>query len=177
MTRRHRPRTSDPAPDQRGTMTVELVLLTPLIFALLAFLVGLGRAADARGRLVGAVRDAARAASLAPTPAAAATAARQTALANLAGAGLECRRPQVGTDTTDFTPGGTVRVTVRCALDLSALIVSGLPGRTTLTADATAPLDSYRTISTSTLPTRTLPAIPARTLPANFGPTGPGGAR
>lgn len=130
-------------PDERGTMTVELVLFVPVLFALLAFLVGLGRAADARGRLTGAVRDAARAASLAPTPTAAAQAAQDTALANLSGAGLECRDPQVSTDTASFTPGGTVRVTIRCGLDLSALVVSGLPGSTTLTADATAPLDTY----------------------------------
>ena len=131
------------ARDDRGTLTVELVLLTPLLFALLAFLVGLGRAADARGRLIGAVRDAARAASIETTPAAAARAAQDTALANLSGAGLECRNPQVATDTSTFRPGGTVRVTIRCALDLSELVVSGLPGRTTLTADATAPLDRY----------------------------------
>ena len=129
--------------DDRGTLTVELVLITPLLFALLAFLVGLGRTADARGRLVGAVRDAARAASLAPTPTAASRAAQDTALANLQGAELECRDAQVTTDTSTFQPGGTVHVTIRCALDLSQLVVSGLPGRTTLTADATAPLDTY----------------------------------
>ncbi|MCW2667915.1 MAG: TadE family protein [Frankiales bacterium] len=124
-------------------MTVELVLLAPLLFALLAFLLGLGRAADARGRLVGAVRDATRAASLASTPGGAAQAARDTAMANLTGAGLECRQPQVSTDTSRFTPGGQVSVTIRCTLDLSELVVSGLPGRTSLVATAAAPLDTY----------------------------------
>lgn len=142
MTRRLRCRR-----DERGTMTVELVLLTPLLFALLAFMVGLGRAADARGRLVGAVRDAARAASLATTPTAASDAAEQTALANLIGTGLECRDPQVSTDTRAFTPGGQVRVTIRCTLDLSELVVSGLPGRSQLTATAAAPVERYRTIT------------------------------
>jgi hypothetical protein len=107
------------------------------------FVVGLGRTADARGRLTGAVRDAARAASLAPTPATAAEAARNTALADLTGAGLECLDPQVSTDTRDFTTGGTVHVTIHCALDLADLTVSGLPGHATLTADASAPLDTY----------------------------------
>lgn len=136
-------------------MTVELVLLTPLLFALLAFLVGLGRAADARGRLTGAVRDAARAASLAPTPDAATTAAHTTALADLQGAGLECRDPQVSTDTARFTPGGQVTVTIRCTLDLARLVVSGLPGRSTLTAASTAPLDTYS--SQITPPARSTP--------------------
>ena len=124
-------------------MTVELVLLTPVVFALLAFIVGLGRSADARGRLTGAARDAARAASLSPNPMAAQTAARDTALADLQGAGLECVSPQISTDVTAFRPGGQVSVTIRCALDLSTLIVSGLPGQTTLTARASAPLDTY----------------------------------
>jgi Flp pilus assembly protein TadG len=128
---------------ERGTATVELVVLAPVLFALLAFIVGLGRAADARGRLVGAVRDAARAASLALTPAAAEQGASSTALADLHGAGLECRAPQVTTDTSRFHPGGQVQVTVRCTLDLSTLVISGLPGHTGLTAHATAPLDTY----------------------------------
>ena len=136
--------------DQAGTMTVELVLLTPLLFALLAFVVGLGRAADARGRLTGAVRDAARAASLAPTPAAAAVAARDTALADLHGADLECRSPQVRTDTRDFRPAGHVQVSITCSLDLSGLLVSGLPGHARLTAAAAAPLDTYTSTITAT---------------------------
>jgi Flp pilus assembly protein TadG len=124
-------------------MTVELVLLTPVLFALLAFLVGLGRAADARGRLTGAVRDAARTASLAPTPTAATDSAQRAAQADLTGAGLECRDPQVRTDTRAFRPGGQVRVTIRCTLDLDALVLSGLPGHTTLTSTAVVPLDTY----------------------------------
>lgn len=131
---------------EAGTSTVELVLLAPVLFAVLAFVVGLGRSADAQGRLTGAVRDAARAASLTTTPAAADTAATSTALADLQGAGLECRDPHVTTDTRSFRPGGQVQVTIDCALDLSTLIVSGLPGHTTLTAHATAPLDTYTRI-------------------------------
>jgi Flp pilus assembly protein TadG len=132
---------------ETGTMTVELVLLTPVVFALLALVVGLGRSADARGRLTGAARDAARAASLSPSPAAAQTAARDTALADLEGAGLECQAPQISTSVSNFRPGGDVTVTIRCELDLSGLVVSGLPGRTTLSAHATAPLDTYSSLN------------------------------
>ena len=128
---------------QAGTGTVELVIVTPVLLMMLCLIVGLGRAADARGRLTGAVRDAARAASLAASPSAAAQAAHDTALADLTGAGLECRQPQVSTDTTAWHPGGQLRVRIRCALDLSTLVVSGLPGHRTLTADATVPLDRY----------------------------------
>jgi Flp pilus assembly protein TadG len=134
---------------ERGTMTVELVLFTPVLFALLAFIVGLGRAADARGQLTGAVRDAARAASLAATPEAARTAARDTALADLQSANLHCRQPQVDTDTGQFTAGGQVTVTIRCSLDLAQLVMSGLPGRSTLTATSTVPLDTYSSHNSS----------------------------
>ncbi|GAC1322474.1 MAG: hypothetical protein NVSMB13_00930 [Mycobacteriales bacterium] len=126
-----------------GSMTVELVILTPVVVVLLCLLVGLGRAADARGRLTGAVRDAARAASLAPNAAAAQIQARDTAFADLQGADLECRDPQISTDTTGWRAGGQVSVQIRCELDLSQLIFSGLPGRRILTADATVPLDTY----------------------------------
>ena len=128
---------------ERGTATVELVLLAPVVFALLAFIVGLGRSADARGRLTGAARDAARAASLTNTPDAATAAAHDTALIDLDGAGLECKSPRVSTDTNRFQSGGQVQVTIRCTLDLSSLVISGLPGTSTLTAHATVPLDSY----------------------------------
>lgn len=132
-----------PTAGERGTATVELVILAPVVFALLAFIVGLGRSADARGRLTGAARDAARAASLTSTPDAARTAAHDTALTDLEGAGLECKSPRVATDTSRFQPGGLVRVAIRCTLDLSSLVVSGLPGSSTLTAHATVPLDTY----------------------------------
>ncbi|MCW2599468.1 MAG: TadE family protein [Frankiales bacterium] len=125
------------------------MILTPVMLVVLCLIVGLGRAADARGRLVGAVRDAARAASLAPTPAAADQLARTTALADLEGAGLECTHPTITTDTSAWRPGGRLHVTIGCTLDLSALVISGLPGHRTLSADATVPLATYTSYATS----------------------------
>ena len=151
MTRRH-PKPRPCCLGDSGTSTVELVVLTPVVLMMLCLILGLGRAADARGRLVGAVRDAARAASVAPTAAAAVTAARFTALADLEGAGLECTNPRISTDTRAWHPGGQVSVTIRCTLDLSALVVSGLPGRHTLTADTTVPLDTYSSYNTGRIP-------------------------
>jgi hypothetical protein len=71
-------------------------------------------------------------------------------VADLQGAGLECQRPQINTDTAGWRPGGQVRVQIRCTLDLSALVISGLPGHRVLTADATVPLATYTTYATST---------------------------
>jgi len=126
-----------------GTVTVELVLLAPVFLALLLFIVGVGRLADAHGQIVGAARDAARAASQAPTPVAAETAARETAAGDLAGDGLTCGALTVATDTTAFTPGGVVRVRLSCVTTLADVAVAGFPGHKTLTASAAAPLDRY----------------------------------
>jgi Flp pilus assembly protein TadG len=129
---------------QGGSVTVELVLLAPVLLALLGLIVGLGRIADAGGLVTGAARDGARAASLARSPQAAATAARTAAADDLAGAGLACPGLDVATDTAGFAPGGLVRVTVRCTVRLADLAVPGLPGTRTLWASSAAPLERYR---------------------------------
>jgi Flp pilus assembly protein TadG len=127
-----------------GSVAVELTVLTPVVLALLCLVVGLGRIADADGQVTGAARDAARAASLARTPADAIRLARQAAATDVAQAGIDCRDLQVATDTTTFIPGGTVRVTVRCTVDLSGLAFAGLPGAKTLVGASAAPLELYR---------------------------------
>lgn len=133
-----------PRGTDRGNIAVELVLLTPLLLALLMFIVGLGRIAEARSHVTGAARDAARAASQQRTPAAARAAAEQTATADLTGAGLTCADLTIVTDTSTFTPGGAVRVDVGCIADLRDLIGVGLPTSKTLHATAAAPLETYR---------------------------------
>ncbi len=130
--------------DQCGSTTVEVVLLAPVFFALLLFVVGLGRIADAHGQVVGAARDAARAASRASDPMTAAAAAHDTAAADLVGNTLSCTDLAVTTDTAAFTPGGVVRVSVRCTARLSDVALAGFPGHQTLTATAAAPVDTYR---------------------------------
>ncbi len=129
---------------QRGSVTVELVLLAPALFAVLLFIVGVGRLADAHGQLVGAARDAARAASQARDPATADAAARHAASGDLTAAAIGCGRLTVTTDTTSFTPGGAVRVTVSCTATLADVAMAGFPGHETLRATAVAPLETYR---------------------------------
>jgi Flp pilus assembly protein TadG len=127
-----------------GSITVEMVLLAPVVFAFFCFVIGVGRLDEAHGQVVGAARDAARAASNARTPAEAVAAANSTAHADLTSTGLTCRQVDVHVATDQFTPGGIVQVTVSCTTDLSDVTVSGLPGAKTLSASATAPLDTFR---------------------------------
>ena len=133
--------------DERGGATVELTLVTPMLLLLLVFAVALGRLVEARARVDGAARDAARAASISRSPAAAVVAAEQTAAATLAGAGASCRQVLTATDTSAFRPGGWVAVTVTCTADLADVAELRLPGVETIHARFVEPIDQYRGIS------------------------------
>ena len=130
--------------DQRGSAALELVLVTPLLLVLLMFIVGLGRLASSRGEVDGAARDAARAASIARTPAAAVEEARAAAAATLADRSITCGRLDVAVDTSDFRPGGSVSVTVACNVGLSDLTGTGFGSSRVLHGEAIAVIDTYR---------------------------------
>jgi Flp pilus assembly protein TadG len=144
MTSQRAPRTTWAPAGDHGGAAVELVLLTPLLLALLLFAVLAGRLAQARAEVDGAARDAARAASIARAPAAARAAARVAAAATLGDRRVTCRTLKVATDTSAFRAGGHVAVDVACTVDLADLALLRLPGRRTVHARFTAPLDTFR---------------------------------
>ena len=125
----------------------ELVILAPLLVLLLLFVVALGRLAAARIDVDGAAAQAARAASIARSPAAAAQAAQETATSALAGQGVTCGDLSVSVDTAGFVPGGSVAVTVSCSVGLADLVGLRLPSTETLSGTAVEPLDLYRGLS------------------------------
>jgi Flp pilus assembly protein TadG len=129
-----RPTASPSRPDrQRGSMTVEFVLLAPLLLGLMLFLVMAGRVVEAHGEADGAARDAARAASVARSLGAAQLAADQAVRTDVRGM---CGRPVV----QGYQPGSTaVVVTLRCQLDLSFIGYATLP----VNGYAVAPLDQF----------------------------------
>lgn len=126
----------------RGTIAVELVLVAPLLIALLLFVVGLGRIAHTRGQIDGAAADAARSASLAPTPLAAQREGASAARAHLGE--QACRSLDVDIDTTRFRPGGEVIAHVRCVVSLSGLGLAGFPGARAFTATVHTPIETFR---------------------------------
>jgi len=134
------------APDSRGSVAVELTLLTPLLLLLLVFVVALGRLAEGRQQVDDAAAQAARAATMAASASGADAAARQAASASLASDGLTCTPFAVSTDTSSFVPGGAVRVQIRCTVSLAGLSLLHLPGAETLTAVATSPVDRFRSV-------------------------------
>ena len=132
---------------ERGSATVELVILTPLLILLLLFVVALGRLAGARIDVDGVAAQAARAASIARSPQAATSNAQQTAASVLSSQHITCAHLAVTVDTTDFTPGGSVAVTVSCAVDLADLTGLHLPMTETVANRAVSPIDTYRSVN------------------------------
>ena len=132
--------------NELGSATVELVILTPLLILLLLFVVALGRLAGARIEVDGVAAQAARAASIARNPETATSSAQQTAASALSSQHITCAHLTVSVDTTDFAPGGSVAVTVSCAVNLADLTGLDLPMSETVANRAVSPIDMYRSI-------------------------------
>jgi Flp pilus assembly protein TadG len=128
----------------KGSASVELVLMTPVLVALLLFVVALGRLASAKGEVDAAARDAARAAANERSVPAARSAAVDAAGATLLDRGVECRSFTVRVDLAQFRADGLARATVTCAVSLESLGGAGLSMSRTLSSTFTAPVDAYR---------------------------------
>jgi Flp pilus assembly protein TadG len=131
----------------RGAATLETVVVAPALLLFILLLALGGRTALAKTAVTDAAWEAARAASIARTPARARSEASAAALAYLRQQDLHCQTLNVAVDTSGFSiPVGqpaSVRVTVSCPLDLSGVSLPGLSSRT-LTAESSSPLDTYR---------------------------------
>src|SRR5579871_4203404 len=86
---------------QTGSMTVELVLLAPVVVLFAMVAVGLGRVEQARQELVDAARAGAEAASVA-SPGQAPVVAAQVARPAVVQQAHVCGDPSIGTDTSAF---------------------------------------------------------------------------
>ena len=135
----------------RGSVAAEVTIAAPFLVMLLVFVaVVIHRGVDARLRLDDAAHQAARAASIERTSATATAAARFTATNALSSAGVTCASLSVDTATGGMRPGGTVSVTVSCAVDFGDALILGVPGQKRLSATAVEPVDTWRSVSGST---------------------------
>jgi len=121
-------------------MAIEIVILTPVFVAFILLIVAFGRSVDARGKVEGAARDAARAASIARSTGAAAQAADAAAASDLAGTTLfGCQ-----TELLDaLAPGAQIHVRVTCRVTFNDLGLIGLSGSKDVVATVAAPVDTY----------------------------------
>jgi Flp pilus assembly protein TadG len=129
-------------------VSLEFVVLAPVLIALLGLLVLAGRVAIAANSVEAAADEAARSASISRTAAGARAAGADGARRALGEQDLRCSTVQVDVDTAGFAvPVGApaqVRATVTCVVQLADLALPGFPGSRTVTATAVSPLDTYR---------------------------------
>ncbi|MBB2943255.1 Flp pilus assembly protein TadG [Actinoplanes lutulentus] len=124
-----------------GASTAEMALLTPLLVAILLFVVMCGRLVSAQIDVEAAASSGARTASLLGHGGGVAEAERN-ALATLAAHTGTCRSASV-TVSGNPQPGGSVTVRVSCRVALSDLLLLGVPGSRTVEASATSPVDRW----------------------------------
>lgn len=129
-----------------GAASTELVLIMPVLIAFFSLVVVAGRLTDAKGDVVSAASDAARAASLQPSLGAAQAAAQDIATDSVADEGIECiGGVQVAIDPDPaFERGATLHATVTCDVQTGDLALLNLPGVVTVTEHAWEPIDAYR---------------------------------
>lgn len=123
---------------------MELVILAPVLVLISGLVIGFGRIEEANLSATGTAAAAARAASLARTPAAAEAAARTMVLTDRG----SCPSPKVTVNTAAFHPGGLVTVTVVCRPSLADLTAIGLPGHVRLASTMTSGIDQWRETDT-----------------------------
>jgi Flp pilus assembly protein TadG len=122
----------------RGSATVELVTIAPLLVALLAFIVYAGRAGQTVEQVHHAADQGARAASMVRRPAMG-DAARSAVLADLAANGVACDQPSVATSVRV----DSVTVQVVCRVPTVGLRLLGADARS-VSATSTEVIDRYR---------------------------------
>jgi len=131
---------------ERGSISVELVVLAPGLALLLLLIAAGARVVEVQGHIDGAARDAARAASVARSYTQAVQAAQQAAQADLGPTSLCAPRTvAIGVAGYRAVPltGGAVTVTVTCAVNMSPFTALGFGLSKRFTGEAMAPLDPF----------------------------------
>ena len=113
---------------QEGVMSLELALLVIVILGALMLVTAAWRMGQTRGEVRDVAAEAARAASLRQSAAAAKQAAVNAAHAVLDRSSLTCANLSVTPDVTQLRPGGSVSVTIRCDTKLEDLVLLRMPG-------------------------------------------------
>ena len=133
---------------ERGSISVELVVLAPGLALLLLLIAAGARVVEVQGHIDGAARDAARAASLARSATQAVQAAQQAARADLGPTSL-CAPRTVAVQVAGYPAvplsiaPGAVTVTVTCEVNTSPFTALGFGLSQRFTGRAVAPLDPF----------------------------------
>jgi Flp pilus assembly protein TadG len=130
---------------ERGTATVELLVVAIALLAFTGGLIGVGRLTSTRAALAGVAREAARAAANATTPTQAIRTGHQRAHQVAAGYQLNPDRLHITVEPAGLARGGTLTVTASYQVPLDDLPTLGLlPGQLTLAARQQEPIDPHK---------------------------------
>nr|WP_185123875.1 TadE/TadG family type IV pilus assembly protein [Streptomyces sp. TLI_185] len=131
-----------------GSAAIEAAIVLPALIMFLCLAIAGGRIVSSGSKIDSAAEDAAREASIHRTAAAAQGAAQAAAAESLNDQGIKCASTSVSINTGGLSVPvgqvGTVTVTVTCTVNLSDLLLPGVPGAKTLTSTATSVVDQYR---------------------------------
>jgi len=127
---------------QPGSVTVELVILTPVLMVLIMFGVYAGRSSEALIQVRHAADQAARAASKVSRSSATNTAA-EVVRKSLANSGRSCTDILVDTSLLSRGDDLTVRVSVGCTIETRELVLLGIRSRR-VNATSTEIIDRWR---------------------------------
>ncbi|MGW1527961.1 TadE/TadG family type IV pilus assembly protein [Streptomyces sp. NPDC002159] len=131
-----------------GSVAIEAAIILPALIMFLCMAIAGGRIVTSGAKIDSAAEDAAREASIHRTAAAAQSAAQSAAADSLNDQGITCASTHVTIDTGGLSVPvgqvGTVTVTVTCTVNLSDLLLPGVPGAKTLTSTATSVVDQFR---------------------------------
>ncbi|MBW8800064.1 MAG: pilus assembly protein [Streptomyces sp.] len=131
-----------------GSAAVEAAIVLPALIMFLCMAIAGGRIVTSGAKIDSAAEDAAREASIHRTAGAAQSASRAAAAESLNDQGIKCASTSVSINTSGLSVPvgqvGTVTATVICTVDLSDLLLPGVPGSKTLTSTATSVVDQYR---------------------------------
>jgi hypothetical protein len=127
---------------ERGSATVEMVVLAPVLMSLLLFVVFAGRSTQATAQIRHAVDQGARAASMV-RPERMAEVGRLTVLEDLRNNGDPCAHVVVNVAVDDESPTRTVLVEVECEISLNGLQLLSL-GRRIIEARSIEVIDVWR---------------------------------
>ncbi|MGW2827206.1 TadE/TadG family type IV pilus assembly protein [Streptomyces sp. NPDC001443] len=131
-----------------GSAAIEAAIVLPVLIMFLCMAIAGGRIVTSGAKIDSAAEDAAREASIHRTAAAAQSAAQSAAAESLDDQGIKCASTSVSINTGGLSVPvgqvGTVTVTVTCTVNLSDLLLPGVPGAKTLTSTATSVVDQYR---------------------------------
>ncbi|MEH0433875.1 TadE/TadG family type IV pilus assembly protein [Streptomyces stelliscabiei] len=131
-----------------GSAAIEAAIILPSLIMFLCLAIAGGRLVTSGAKIDSAAEDAAREASIHRTAASAQGAAQAAAADSLNDQGITCASTSVRIDTGGLSVPvgqvGTVTATVTCTVNLSDLLLPGVPGARTLTSTATSVVDQYR---------------------------------